>query len=56
MAGDDGATAGADVLRPDMPEFLQRGNLDANSALHRAAMRIQAHYRGHVVRKVKIPP
>lgn len=39
------------VMRPDMDTFLQRGNLDANSALHKAVVRIQARFRGYVVRK-----
>lgn len=41
------------VMRPDMAEYLEKGGMAKGSAIHRAVVRIQANYRGYVVRKVK---
>ena len=43
------------ALRPDVAEFLARGGFDRGSALFRAAVRIQASYRGYAVRKARGP-
>lgn len=50
-AGASAAERGA--LRPDVAEFLARGGFDSGSALYRAAVRIQASYRGYAVRKAR---
>jgi IQ calmodulin-binding motif len=55
VAAGAGAPQGAGILRPDVAEFLGRGGIDADSAIYRAAVRIQSRYRGYVVRKVARP-
>ena len=47
------AVAHADVLRPELPEAMQRAGMDKQSALYRAVVRIQSRYRGYVIRKVR---
>ena len=47
------AGAGKGALRPDLTGFLARGGFDGSSALYRAAVRIQASYRGYSVRKAR---
>ena len=41
------------ALRPDLAQYLAKGGLDKESALYKAAARIQSRYRGYVVRKVR---
>lgn len=48
-AGGVGEGAG----RPDLTAFLERGGFDRSSALYKAAVRIQAQYRGYAVRKAR---
>lgn len=36
-----------------MTAFLERGGFDRSSALYKAAVRIQAQYRGYAVRKAR---
>lgn len=47
-----GAPAQAGVLRPDLPDAMQKAGVDKQSALYRAVVRIQSRYRGYVIRKV----
>lgn len=35
-----------------MAQYLAKGGIDKNSAIYRAATRIQSRYRGYAVRKV----
>jgi uncharacterized protein YchJ len=41
-------------MRPDLAEYLGRGGVGTDSAIYKAAVRIQSRYRGYVVRKVSL--
>ena len=43
----------AGVMRPDMAQYLAKGGMDRESAIYKAITRIQSHYRGYAVRKVR---
>ncbi len=41
-------------MRPDMAQYLAKGGMDNESAIYKAITRIQSHYRGYAVRKVRL--
>lgn len=42
------------VMRPDLAQYLAKGGLDKESAIYKAAARIQSRYRGYAVQKVPL--
>ena len=42
----------AGIMRPDLQAYLSKGGLDKDSAIYRAAVKIQSRYRGFAVQKV----
>ena len=40
------------AMRPDLASRLQKSGVDKESAIYRAAVRIQSRFRGYAVRKV----
>lgn len=46
------AAGSADQVQPDLADKLSRAGVDKNSALYKAAARIQSRFRGYTVRKV----
>ncbi len=48
----DAAEQSGELLQPDLADKLSRAGVDKESALYKAAARIQSRFRGYTVRKV----